>query len=68
MNEKQAAATISLSDAQLTAVDRFREDRKLASREAAVGWLLDIALESVTSTGRRYWDKPIVGGSRTSQS
>lgn len=51
---------IELSAAQLAMVDDFQRQAGLPSREAAVVFLLDIALEAVTSTGRRFWDKPIV--------
>jgi hypothetical protein len=51
---------IGLSAAQLAMVDDFQRQTGLPSREAAIVFLLDIALEAVTSTGRRFWDKPIV--------
>jgi hypothetical protein len=50
---------IGLSAAQLAMVDDFQRQTGLPSREAAIVFLLDIALEAVTGTGRRFWDKPI---------
>src|SRR3954452_6592244 len=47
--------------AQLDMIDGFQHAKGLASREAAIRLLLDIALETVTGTGRRFWDKPLIG-------
>lgn len=52
---------IGLSAAQLAMIDDFQRQTGQPSREAATLFLLDIALEAVTGTGRRFWDKPIVG-------
>ena len=51
---------IEPSAAQLAMVDDFQRKMGQPSREAAILLLLDIALEAVTGTGRRFWDKPIV--------
>ena len=57
----QGALSVTLSPAHLALVDQFQRDRSLASREAAIALLLDIAFEAVTGRGRRFWDKPLVG-------
>lgn len=62
MDEEMVGVVVPLTAAQLAAVDRFQKDRQLPSREAAVAWLIDIAVESTTGSGRRYWDKPIRSG------
>ena len=52
--------TVELSAAQLAMVDDFQQRTGLSTREAAVLLLLDTALEAVTGSGRRFWDRPIV--------
>jgi hypothetical protein len=52
--------TVELSAAQVAMVDDFQRRAGLSTREAAVLLLLDVALEAVTSGGRRFWDRPIV--------
>ncbi len=67
MDEQQIDVNVSVTDAQLVAIDHFRDDRQLPSREAAVRWLIDIALESVTGSGRRFWDRPLSSGSKVAR-
>jgi hypothetical protein len=50
---------VTLSAAHLGNLERFQETSGIASRDAALALLLDIAFESVTATGRRFWDRPI---------
>jgi hypothetical protein len=50
---------IKLTPAQAEMVDAFQTKEHLASRAEAVQLLLDIALETVTGSGRRFWDKPV---------
>lgn len=57
----QGAPSIAISAAQLELVDRFQRERALASRDAAIALLLDIAFEAVTGSGRRFWDSSTVG-------
>lgn len=51
-----APITVSLPSRQINLVDQFRREKALASREAAIALLLDIALEATSSRGRRFWD------------
>jgi hypothetical protein len=51
---------IDLTPAQLNMVDSFQTAQHLPTRMAALQILLDIALEAVTSRGKRFWDTPIV--------
>jgi len=51
---------ITLTATQSAMIEAFQRKEGMASRAAAVQLLLDIALETVTSSGRRFWDKPIV--------
>lgn len=55
-----SAPAITISVAHLELIDRFQRERALASRDAAIALLLDIAFEAATGRGRRFWDKPIV--------
>jgi hypothetical protein len=41
-------------------IEAFQHKESLPSRARAIELLLDIAIETVTGTGRRFWDKPIV--------
>ena len=50
---------VELSTHQAEMIDRFRAEKGLPSREAALALLLDIAQEAVTSRGRRFWDRPV---------
>ena len=61
MNEAGTGVKVelSLTQPQLEMIDRFQEAKGLRSRGEAVALLLDVALEAVTGTGRRYWDKRI---------
>ena len=60
-DSESSTPSITLDAAQLALVDQFQRDRALASRDAAIALLLDIAFEAATGRGRRFWDKPIVG-------
>lgn len=61
MSESEpTSVTVELSAAQLVMVEDFQRRTGVPTREAAVGLLLDTALEAVTSSGRRFWDKSIV--------
>ncbi len=51
-------STAANSVAQLAMIDEFQRICGFATREKAMLLLLDIGLEAVTSTGRRFWDKP----------
>ena len=53
-------ARVLLTAAQLALIDSFQTKAALRSREDAIRLLLDIALESVTGRGRRFWDRPLV--------
>ena len=48
---------VTLNDQQLVLLDEFKRVEKLSSREATLSLLLEIALEVVTGTGDRFWDK-----------
>ncbi len=52
---------IEVSASQLELIDRFQLENGLASRQDTLTLLLHIALETVTSKGRRFWDRPITG-------
>jgi hypothetical protein len=58
---------VRLNPEQLRNLERFQEARSIASRDAAVGMLLDIAFEAVTATGRRFWDRSIVADAPVDQ-
>ncbi len=49
--------SFSASAAQIDAVEAFRVREGLPSRAEALRLLLDIALDSVTKSGRRFWDR-----------
>ncbi len=51
---------ITLTASQAAMIDAFQAKEELPSRADAIQLLLDIALETVTGRGRRFWDKPIV--------
>ena len=57
--DAQVSTQVGVSAAQLEMLDRFQREAGLPTREAALKLLLDVAFESVTSSGRRFWDKPI---------
>jgi len=44
---------------QAALIDAFQAEQGISSRTEAIRLLLDIALESVTGRGRRFWDRPI---------
>ena len=49
---------IDLTPTQAAALDDFQRTEKLQSRVEALGLLLEIGIETVTSSGQRFWDKP----------
>ena len=57
----KVAIEVVLGANQLDNLERLQEDRGIPSRDDAIRWLLDIAFEAVSGTGRRYWDRPVVG-------
>ena len=52
---------VTLKGQQLKLIEEFQRSERLLSREAAVSLLLEIALEAVTGTGDRFWDKSAGG-------
>ncbi len=48
---------LRVSDADFAAIDRFRSDEGLSSTADALRLLIEIALETVSAKGRRFWDK-----------
>ena len=58
--EKNSTSTrleVALHSQQLKFLEHFQRSEGLPSREAALSLLLEIALEVVTGTGDRFWDK-----------
>jgi hypothetical protein len=51
---------ISVSASQAKMIEEFQKKESLPTRTMAIELLLDIALETVTSSGRRFWDKSLV--------
>ena len=49
---------IELTPTQLATLDEFQRTENLPSRTATLNLLLEIAFETVTSAGQRFWDKP----------
>ena len=47
---------LTLQEQQIKLIEEFQRSERLLSREAALGLLLEIALEVVTGTGDRFWD------------
>jgi hypothetical protein len=45
------------SDADFAAVEQFRSDEDLAFTAEALRLLIEIALETVSAKGQRFWDK-----------
>ena len=48
---------ITLSPGQVALLEEFRRAEGLPSQAAALALLLDIALETVTGPGDRFWDR-----------
>ena len=53
---------IMLSSGQIALLDDFQRAEGLPSQEATLKLLLEIAFETVTSTGNRFWDKRATPG------
>jgi hypothetical protein len=53
---------ILLTPGQVALLDDFQRTEGLPSQEAALKLLLEIAFETVTSTGNRFWDRPAAPG------
>jgi hypothetical protein len=43
---------------RLLEIDEFQRTESLSSRAEALALLLEIALDAITSPGRRFWDRP----------
>ena len=48
---------ITVTAAQLELLDEFQKRENLPSRAEALSLLLEIALDTVTTSGRRFWDR-----------
>ena len=48
---------VTLQRQQIKLIEEFQRSERLLSRDAALGLLLEIALEVVTGTGDRFWDR-----------
>ncbi len=51
------SVAVRLTNLQIGLVDAFQRIEKLATREAAVELLVEIALDVVNGSGRRFWDR-----------
>jgi hypothetical protein len=61
MNEAtNTRVEFELTPEQVAIIDAFQHKESLPSRAKTIELLLDIAIETVTGTGRRFWDKPII--------
>jgi hypothetical protein len=48
---------LRVSDADFAAIERFRSEEALSSTADALRLLIEIALETVSAKGHRFWDK-----------
>ena len=60
-NDTTNRLEITLQSHQLKQLKNFQRSERLLSPEAALNLLLEIALEVVTATGDRFWDKSAGG-------
>ncbi len=58
----QVSLEVMLTPGQIALLDDFQKAERLLSRASALKLLLEIAFETVTSTGNRFWDNPAVPG------
>jgi hypothetical protein len=48
---------VRVSKSEAAAIDQFQVAEKLGTRAEAIRLLIEIGLDTVSKTGRRFWDK-----------
>jgi len=48
---------VKVTPEQVGAIEAFQAKEKIATREEAVRVLLEIAVDTISATGNRFWDR-----------